>query len=410
MPDPKAQGPLALATFGPLPAPKAHGIPRTAVGERCATLAPRVLLDSAAPPDTYSIVRAAPAIRRAVPPLSVVMPVYNAMPFLPAAIESILAQDLHDFELVIGDDASTDASRECIEQYARRDARIRVVHGRTRQGSAGASAWIADAARAPVVARMDADDVSVPSRLRREMWALAEHPSAVLVGSLYGAIDRDGRTLFGVDRSGMCGRVTPPIAHTSVMYRRDAFEAAGGYRTATDYFEDRDLYLRLLALGDILVFTEPLVWYRHSSAHDRLHGDRVAMERMLEASAASAALMARAAHRGPAEPQRNMRATGSGRLSPRVFRNLGALRVWAGGRPRVLTSMLTRMRLRPLRESLPALTWAACATVSPAAVRWASREARAWRDHRAGRSVHPDALYRWRPGQPAELIGPGDSR
>lgn len=95
------------------------------------------------------------------------MPVHNAMPFLPQAIESILAQDCPDFEFVIGDDASSDGSRACLADYARRDARIRVVHGRERLGSVGSSDWVAREARAPLVARMDADDVAVPTRLGR---------------------------------------------------------------------------------------------------------------------------------------------------------------------------------------------------------------------------------------------------
>ncbi len=352
--------------------------------------------DAPAPPDVGTTpLRVSPAPAHRVPPISVVMPVYNAMPFLPQAIESILAQDFPDFEFVIGDDASSDGSRDCLAGYARRDARIRVVHGRERRGSAGSSDWVAREARAPLVARMDADDVAVPTRLGREARALAAHPAAVLVGSLYGAIDRHGHRLFGVDRSGLCGRPAPPIAHASVMYRRDAFEAAGGYRAGTEFFEDRDLYLWMHALGDILVFSEALVWYRHSDAHARLHGDRPTLERVLEVSAAAAggALAARPhAHR----------------LSPRVFRNIGALRVWAGHRPGVVGAMLTRMRLRPVRESAPALAWAACATLSPAAVRTASRAARAWRDGRAGRTIAANGLYRWEPGQAAVPVDAGD--
>jgi glycosyltransferase involved in cell wall biosynthesis len=90
------------------------------------------------------------------------MPVYNALPHLDQAIESILKQTLSEFEFVILDDASTDGSRERLEHWAELDSRIRLLEGDENLGPVGSSNFVARAARAPFVARMDADDISYP--------------------------------------------------------------------------------------------------------------------------------------------------------------------------------------------------------------------------------------------------------
>src|SRR3954447_9691746 len=94
------------------------------------------------------------------PGVSVVMPVRNALPYLDAAVESILGQTFRDFEFVILDDASTDGSTERLRHWASRDARIRLLEESRNLGPVLSSERVARAARAPVVARMDADDIS----------------------------------------------------------------------------------------------------------------------------------------------------------------------------------------------------------------------------------------------------------
>src|SRR5215212_764409 len=94
------------------------------------------------------------------PSLSVVIPVRNAAPFLDASIGSIAGQTFTDFELIVLDDASTDASPRLLEAWARRDARIRFFRGETHLGIVKSANFVAAQARAPIVARMDAHDVS----------------------------------------------------------------------------------------------------------------------------------------------------------------------------------------------------------------------------------------------------------
>src|SRR3954471_2803022 len=107
------------------------------------------------------------------PRVSVVMPVHNAMPFLDVAVESILGQTFRDFEFVILDDASTDGSTQRLREWAARDGRIRLLEEKHNLGPALSSERVARAARAPIVARMDADDVSHPKRLEEQLDVLA---------------------------------------------------------------------------------------------------------------------------------------------------------------------------------------------------------------------------------------------
>src|SRR5438270_9221234 len=122
--------------------------------------------------------------KREPPAISVVMPVHNGLPFLSASIESILCQSFADFELIILDDGSTDGSAEVLYQWARKDARIQLLATGQKSGLSQSSNLLASRARAPLVARMDADDIAHPDRLRRQ-WELIEGNSAVvLVGTL----------------------------------------------------------------------------------------------------------------------------------------------------------------------------------------------------------------------------------
>src|SRR5712692_2248266 len=96
------------------------------------------------------------------PLISVVMPVHNALPFLDESIGSILQQTLSDFEFVILDDASTDGSVELLREWSLRDKRILLHESRRRLGVSGSSNAVVSKAGAPIVARMDADDISHP--------------------------------------------------------------------------------------------------------------------------------------------------------------------------------------------------------------------------------------------------------
>src|SRR6267378_4232638 len=128
------------------------------------------------------------------PLISVVMPVHNALPFLDESIRSILEQTLSDFEFVILDDASTDGSVELLREWSLRDKRIHLHESKKRLGLSGSSNAVVSKASAPIVARMDADDIAHPDRLRRQ-WNIIEggRGDVAIIGTLCNGIDASGR-------------------------------------------------------------------------------------------------------------------------------------------------------------------------------------------------------------------------
>src|SRR5207237_10277673 len=128
------------------------------------------------------------------PRVSVLLPVWNGEAFLEQAMESILRQTLSSFELIVIDDGSTDRSAAIAEEFASRDPRMRVLR-RPHEGlSAALNAGIA-AARGEYVARMDADDISAPDRLRKQVAYLDAHPACVAVGAWSDVVDEAGRQI-----------------------------------------------------------------------------------------------------------------------------------------------------------------------------------------------------------------------
>ena len=168
---------------------------------------------------------------------------------------------------------------------------------------------------------MDGDDVAHPDRLRRQVDALDRHPEACLVGSLFEGIDEQGRRVRPRDRSRLAApTLFAPFPHGSIMFRREAFEAAGGYRTAADFWEDLDLYRRMGSLGDLIVLPSALYRHRSSPLSTRLTSSRPVVESAIDR------MYRRAAGEGP-------RPRGVRGLKPEVWLSLGSTLLWAGRRP-----------------------------------------------------------------------------
>ncbi len=201
------------------------------------------------------------------PLVTVLMPVRDGARFLAAAIGSILGQSLQSFEFLICDDGSTDATPRILADHAAQDARIRLVP----LGAVGLVAALNTGlrlARAPLVARMDADDLAWPERLERQVALSTAYPDAAAIGSGWRLVDVAGRSR---------GVVAPPVepqeiehalqarnclAHPTMLLRRDAVLAAGGYRSAFLGAEDYDLWLRLTEHHPLRALAAPLVDYR----------------------------------------------------------------------------------------------------------------------------------------------------
>jgi glycosyltransferase involved in cell wall biosynthesis len=323
------------------------------------------------------------------------MPTRNALPYLDEAVSSILGQSHADFEFVILDDGSEDGSRERLRYWAAADSRIRLIESERSLGPVGSSNLVVESARAPIIARMDADDVSTPDRLERQLELLALHPEAVLVGSVWEGIDRHGRRVREADCSKLGENgFAPPFAHGSVMFRREAFLRAGGYRREAAYWEDLDLFLRMAAQGRVLVSCRPLYLHRFSETSTRLTSALPAVEQAVD-------LMFRcraAFERGEDYEtllERSAPGAGRAKLHPYTFLSMGFISLWSGHRPRSLERLLRRGALRPDLVTSKALIWAGWAAISPLSLRkvmqWMLRMRNRRAAHRLGETAE------WRP-------------
>jgi glycosyltransferase involved in cell wall biosynthesis len=236
------------------------------------------------------------------PAVSVLMPVYNGARFLPATLASMQAQTFADFELIAIDDGSTDASSHILQELAGRDSRFRIV----RQDNQGIVASLNRAlglARAPLVARMDADDLSRPDRLARQVAFLAQHPDVAVVSGAMDVVDENGVYL----RTDVFPTLPDEIAreldhrscvcHPAVMARTSVMRAVGGYRKLLQYAEDYDLWLRILEVARIANLPDVLLSYR-------LHATTISTRNYVaqELAALAARGAARLRRRGRSDP------------------------------------------------------------------------------------------------------------
>jgi glycosyltransferase involved in cell wall biosynthesis len=203
------------------------------------------------------------------PTVSVLMPVRNGARYLRAAARSILRQSLTDFEFIIVNGGSSDATPRILQRLARNEPRVRVL---TRPGSGIVDALNAGlaVARAPLIARMDADDIALPARLHLQADFLDRHPEYLGCGTAVGLIDRSGALVDQLPRptdpafidAALMRGDSATVIHPSLMVRREAIEAVGGYRKFAQYTEDLDLYLRLCEQGDLTNLPDLLLHYR----------------------------------------------------------------------------------------------------------------------------------------------------
>jgi glycosyltransferase involved in cell wall biosynthesis len=204
------------------------------------------------------------------------MPVRNGQEFVDEAIESALTQDFEDFELVVVDDGSGDATPEIVRKWARRDARIVQLVLDRHHGISGALNRGLAIARSERIARHDADDIFMPGRLRAQVAALDADPGTVLVSARYEVIDERGRRLY--TSRAESPEVTSHLlsfsnavgGHGQVMFRRELVHAIGGYDERFEVSQDYDLWTRLEAHGRIVVL--PMVGMRH-----RMHSARISV-------------------------------------------------------------------------------------------------------------------------------------
>jgi hypothetical protein len=206
----------------------------------------------------------------ASPAISVAMSVYNGERFLAAAIESVLEQNFGEFEFLILDDGSSDGTAQILRRYAKLDGRVRPVIRENRGLVASLNELLAHA-EAPIVARMDADDICRSDRFERQLQFLSGHPDYGVVGSWSEDMGEDGQPVYrtGADHPITHQAVLEAIAdgqqvicHPAAMYRRDVVLSVGGYHAAFRHCEDYDLWLRLASVTKLGNIPERLLRYR----------------------------------------------------------------------------------------------------------------------------------------------------
>jgi hypothetical protein len=201
-----------------------------------------------------------------VPRASFVLAVRDGEPHLRESLESVLAQTFADFELVVVDDGSSDGSREIVRSY--RDPRIRLLENGRGLGLAPSLNRGIREARGELLARQDADDVSEPERLARQVAHLDAHPEVALLGCAAREVDSRGRHLRDVALPRDAAAIrwamlfSCPFVHTAVVFRRSALERVGPYDERFSYSMDYDLWLRIAREFPVANLPEPLVRYR----------------------------------------------------------------------------------------------------------------------------------------------------
>ncbi len=224
------------------------------------------------------------------PLVSVVLPFRDPGRYLGPAVESVLGQTLRDLELIAIDDGSTDGSAAALAPLAAADPRLRVVAqeglGLVPTLNRGLSL-----ARAALVARMDADDISLPERLERQVAFMERHPEVAAVGTAYRVFTDAGLTARASSPPTRPADVRAALAsgnvmsHPSIVMRRDAVLGVGGYRAQFRDAEDYDLWLRLARRHDLANLPEVLLHYRR-------HANQSALARLEQQALSSMAAVA----------------------------------------------------------------------------------------------------------------------
>lgn len=212
--------------------------------------------------------------------VSILLPVYNSAAYLRATMDSLLAQTLDAFELIVINDGSTDGSAEIIGSY--KDDRIVYVENEGNKGLIYTLNRGIEMARGEYLARMDADDICRPLRLELQSRWLDEHPGTDLVATFIDFIDREGKQggVWELDRKTVSHKAIKNkmprencLAHPSVMGRTEVLRRFK-YNPEQKHIEDYDLWLRLLGAGCVIEkLPEALLLYRlhpQSVTHTKL--------------------------------------------------------------------------------------------------------------------------------------------
>jgi glycosyltransferase EpsE len=191
------------------------------------------------------------------PEISVVMSVYNGMPFLPLAIESILNQSFQDFEFIIIEDCSTDESKNIINEYGKKDKRIKAIYNQVNKGQIALGINMANGviiAKGKYIARMDSDDIADTLRFEKQLNHFYENPDIDIVGTWVININDKGVEIgyrkYPTDSKLISKLIwTCPVVHPTVMFKRESILRVGNYSDKSGRRDDYELWFRCEAAG-----------------------------------------------------------------------------------------------------------------------------------------------------------------
>lgn len=220
----------------------------------------------------------------ASPKVSVVLPVYNGEPYLPEAIESILNQTFNDFEFIIIDDGSQDKTWQIANTYAEKDRRLVLYRNPSNLGLIKSLNKGLELARGKYVARQDADDISLPDRLAKQVEYFEQHPEIGLLGTAYYRLNGQGERILrcppATDTDIRWKLLFDNVwCHASMMFRRALIKVGEPFYRDFLHAEDYELWTRLLKKTRASTLSIPLVIYREheNSICSKNWNDQVSM-------------------------------------------------------------------------------------------------------------------------------------
>lgn len=210
--------------------------------------------------------------------IDVLLTVYNGERFIAQTLDSVLAQTFTDWRLIVVDDLSTDRTAEIVEAYVARDPRILLVKGEHKGIAAAANIGLMHVT-APLVARLDGDDIALPERLQVQLDYLQQHPDVLAVGSDVMLIDEHNKPLrrrkapTGWEHIREILKTRNCMCHPSATIRTEALRRIGGYRDKFKNSLDYDLWLRISEIGKIENISQDLLLYRRHASQVSASGN-----------------------------------------------------------------------------------------------------------------------------------------
>jgi glycosyltransferase involved in cell wall biosynthesis len=200
------------------------------------------------------------------PKLTVLMPAYNAAKYISEAITSVLEQSFVDFELLVINDGSTDETVKIVRSF--NDPRI-VLISQENKGIAAALNLGLNYAKAPYIARFDADDICYKNRLKIQYDFITAYPQYSVIGSAADYIDADGHFIFTHHPAGHLNEEIQqlkysvcPFIHSSVIYKKEVIINNGGYNEHAYTYEDHFLWMNILKNERACNLSQPLIKVR----------------------------------------------------------------------------------------------------------------------------------------------------